>query len=142
MDENFFAENLRYLRLLRGYTLIECGEFFDLGKSQISLYENAKSYPPIPIARKICHHFGIGLTEMFEADLRPSPNGKRISHYEGEPPNGSAAQAHKTTKVVELSMDAAGVSTIGESPPEPQEEEEELTKEDLKKMKRLLQLIS
>ena len=119
MDENYFSENLRYLRQLKGFTLVECGDIFDLGKSQISLYENGKSYPPIPIARKICNYFNLSLSELFEMDLRPSapPNGSppRPLHRAGA--NGSSNSPPEPSRQVALVLDVGGVSTATESPP-------------------------
>lgn len=119
MEINFFSENLRYLRLRNGTTLVELGELFDLGKSQISLYENGKSYPPIPVARKICKHFNISMDDMFETDLRPEPPPQRKLTPITE---GVELQRHVERELQE--MDAGGVSMVSESPPPKAEKEE------------------
>ncbi len=131
MEINFFAENLKYLRLLKGNTLVELGEEFDLGKSQISLYENGKSYPPIPVARKICKHFHVTLDEMFEKDLRPEQpppkNGKRTEV--------GALQKHVEQELQE--MDVGGVSKAAESPPGDKTEIQRMKKQMLEMMMKL-----
>jgi transcriptional regulator with XRE-family HTH domain len=139
-EKNFFAENLRYKRQVKGMNLVELGEVFELGKSQISLYENGKSYPPMSVARKICKYFGVSLDEMFESDMRPQepPKKGKIGYDENynDRPNGNHAPSTATRAIA---MNALGVSTEGESPPT--EEEENITAEELKQMRKFLKAI-
>jgi transcriptional regulator with XRE-family HTH domain len=140
-EKNYFAENLRYLRQLKGLNLVELGEAFDLGKSQISLYENAKSYPPMPLARKISKFFGLTLDQLFESDVRPqepSPpkNGKHLSLMNGNAEGSYKGQRQEAVPLV--ANDVGRVSTEGESPPK-EEDDTELTREELKQMKKFLQ---
>ena len=44
---------LKTARELRGYTQEEAGKLIGVSKDTISNYENGKSYPDIPILRKI-----------------------------------------------------------------------------------------
>jgi transcriptional regulator with XRE-family HTH domain len=124
MEEiNFFRDNLRYLRQLKGFNLVECGAQFDLGKSAISLYENGHSYPPLPIARRICRFFEVTMDEMFEKDIRPNPPPKLApvvsADTEGTPKEGSKSG---------LSRGLLQPTAAAESPPA-------LTKEEVQRMR-------
>lgn len=69
MDVLTFANNLRYLRKLRGYTLAEMEASSGFKRSTWSGYEKGSSFPNFSELIKISEYFGVGETELLHVDL-------------------------------------------------------------------------
>jgi transcriptional regulator with XRE-family HTH domain len=141
MEFNYFGSNLRYLRLKNGLTQTEFGSEIGLGKSRLSEIE-AGDDPTFPILRKVAKYFKISLDLIVDKDLQnpidDPPDKGKIGYDENynDRPNGNHAPPTATRAIA---MNALGVSTEGESPPT--EEEENITAEELKQMRKFLKAI-
>lgn len=62
-------ENIRTLRVLRGYPQKYLADLLDIHQSTYSRIERGKSVVTLPILNKICSFYKINLEVLVEADL-------------------------------------------------------------------------
>ncbi len=60
-------ENLRQLRLARGWKQIEAARRLGLRPNRYNQYENGRRLPPVDVAVRIADLYGVSLNELFHA---------------------------------------------------------------------------
>lgn len=58
------SDNLKYIRLIRGYTLTNVGKLLGKTPNTISNWENGKASPPIEDALQLCEIYGITIDQL------------------------------------------------------------------------------
>lgn len=58
-------ENMRYMRLITGYSIREAAEKLGCAASSLSNWENGKISPPADMVQKMCQLYNISADEMF-----------------------------------------------------------------------------
>lgn len=135
----YFGKNLKHFRGKMSQE--ELGKKFGVGNSQIGHYEAGRSYPTVETGFDIVGYFGFTFEQFFKKDLThlPTTNGdKRKSKKMAFPTGGDYEEEEPEL----IETDVGGVSMATESPPLVKEDDTILTKEDAKKLKKLLELIS
>lgn len=73
---SFFAQNLKYLRKLKGYTQGDFAQKIGINRPKIGSYEEGRAEPKLETLQNISHFFKVKIDDLLEKDLSKS---KRIS---------------------------------------------------------------
>lgn len=69
MNVIYFPSNLRFLRLLNGYTQKELSSFLHISRQGYSNYEHARRFPSMDILFSLCALFQVPLESLFSSSL-------------------------------------------------------------------------
>lgn len=67
--QNYFGNNLRFIRFERGLSLRDMAEFLDLNYETLRRYENGSREPTCKTAIMIAEKLGIAAANLIEKDL-------------------------------------------------------------------------
>ena len=72
------GENIRVLRLARGWTQEQLAEQLHLTRQAVSHYESGRTVPDIDTCRRLAELFGVELEVVLEGEGEPAPTPRWI----------------------------------------------------------------
>lgn len=89
--KNRLADNLRYLRSIKGLTQATLAEAFDVNRTTVGAWEDGRAEPRVAMLLQLAAYFSVSLDELIYADL---------------PAGGSSAAHQHGIRVLPIAVDA------------------------------------